>query len=84
MNVRKKVNAFCRQEENSIPANLDIIYRLVFYLKYDISETGFCFRLQVEPTQLDPIGRVNLYWTQLRDSIWRPRQNTVSEKSCFK
>jgi hypothetical protein len=29
---------------------LDIIYRPVFYLKHDISETGMWFRLQVEPT----------------------------------
>jgi hypothetical protein len=34
---------------------LDIIHRPVFYLKYDISETGICLRLQVEPTQLGPI-----------------------------
>jgi hypothetical protein len=28
-----------------------------FYLNHDVSETGFCFRLQMEPTQLDPIDR---------------------------
>jgi hypothetical protein len=31
---------------------LDIIYRPVFYLKHDVSETGFCLRLQVKPIQL--------------------------------
>jgi hypothetical protein len=30
----------------------DIIHHSIFYLKHDISETGFCPRLQVEPTQL--------------------------------
>jgi hypothetical protein len=29
---------------------LDIILRPAFYLKYDVSETGLCLRLQVEPT----------------------------------
>jgi hypothetical protein len=38
---------------------LDIMHRPVFHLKYDISETGFCFCLLVEPTQLDPIDRVS-------------------------
>jgi hypothetical protein len=28
-----------------------------FYLKHNVSETGFCLRLQVEPTQLGPIDR---------------------------
>jgi hypothetical protein len=32
---------------------LDIIYHPVFYLKHDVSETTFCPRLQVEPTQLN-------------------------------
>jgi hypothetical protein len=38
---------------------LDIIHRLVFYLKKknEVSEIRFCLRLQVEPTQLGPIGR---------------------------
>jgi hypothetical protein len=31
---------------------LDIIHRLVFYLKH-VSETGFCLSLRVEPTPLD-------------------------------
>jgi hypothetical protein len=32
-----------------------IIHRPVFYLKHSLSETGFCLRLQVEPTQVGPI-----------------------------
>jgi hypothetical protein len=43
---------------------LDINHRHFFYLKYravyfsnNVSETGFCLRLQVKPTQLGPIDR---------------------------
>jgi hypothetical protein len=32
----------------------------VFYLKHNVTETGICFRLQVEPTQLDPTERASL------------------------
>jgi hypothetical protein len=34
---------------------LDIIHRPVFYLKHNVSDTGFCLCLQEEPTQFDPI-----------------------------
>jgi hypothetical protein len=34
---------------------LDIIRRPVFYIKHDVSEIGFCPRLQVEPTQVAPL-----------------------------
>jgi hypothetical protein len=40
---------------------LDIINRPVFYLKHNVSETGFSLRLQVEPTQLGPIDRASPY-----------------------
>jgi hypothetical protein len=53
---------------------LDIIHRLV-HLKKNVSETGFCLRPQVKPTQLDPIDRASpylrtfffssIYWIQL-------------------
>jgi hypothetical protein len=33
---------------------MDNIHRLFFYLKHDLSETGFCLHLQVEPTQVEP------------------------------
>jgi hypothetical protein len=36
---------------------LDIVHRLVSYLKLNISETGICLRLQVEPTQLGQTDR---------------------------
>jgi hypothetical protein len=34
---------------------LYVIHRLVFYLKHDVSKTGFCLRLQEKLTHLDPI-----------------------------
>jgi hypothetical protein len=36
-------------------------YRPVCHLVHDVSETGCCLRLEVEPTQLDPIDRANLF-----------------------
>jgi hypothetical protein len=41
-------------------AFLENIHRLVFYLKHDISETGFCLRLKVEPNQVGQIERASL------------------------
>jgi hypothetical protein len=46
---------------------LDIIHRPVFiqkhrhdYIsKHNVSETGFCLRLQVEPTRVGPIDRAS-------------------------
>jgi hypothetical protein len=52
---------------------LDIIRCPVFYLKQSVSETGLCFRLQVEPTQLGRVDRVS-YHQKLIDhqySCWR-------------
>jgi hypothetical protein len=54
---------------------LDIIQLPVFSLKHSISETGFCLRLQVIPTQLGLVDRV---------SIRVRRQIPVSETSHFK
>jgi hypothetical protein len=41
-------------------AILDIVHRPVTYLKHDISETGFCVRLQVEASKLGLIERDSL------------------------
>jgi hypothetical protein len=54
---------------------LDIIHRPVFYLKHrpiyiskhNVSEIGFCIRLQVKPTQLGPIQLVP---TNLRNIVF--------------
>jgi hypothetical protein len=35
-------------------------YTSSFYLKEYVSETGFCLRLQAEPTQVGPIESVSL------------------------
>jgi hypothetical protein len=40
---------------------LDTIHRLVYFLENNVSETGFCLRPQVKPTQLDPIDRASPY-----------------------
>jgi hypothetical protein len=39
---------------------LDIIYLSVSYLKHNVSESGFCLRLQVEPTQMGLIDSYSL------------------------
>jgi hypothetical protein len=41
---------------------LDIIHCPFSNLKHNVSETGFCLRLQVEPTQLDPMDRDSAYF----------------------
>jgi hypothetical protein len=35
---------------------VDIIHRLVFYLKHYVSKIVFCLRLQMETAQLGPIN----------------------------
>jgi hypothetical protein len=49
-----------RSYNNTTITILDIIHRLAFYLKRNVSETGFCPRLQVEPTQLGLTDRASL------------------------
>jgi hypothetical protein len=45
-------------------AILEISHYSVFYLKHNISVTGFCLRIQVEPTQLDTVDRTSpCLWT---------------------
>jgi hypothetical protein len=39
---------------------LGAIHGPVFHLIYNVSETGFCLRLQVHHTQLDTIDRASL------------------------
>jgi hypothetical protein len=41
--------------------SLDIIHRPIYITKHNVSETGFCLRLQVKSTQLGPIDRVSPY-----------------------
>jgi hypothetical protein len=39
---------------------LDIVYRPIFYVKHDVSKTGFCLHPQVEPTKMGRIERASL------------------------
>jgi hypothetical protein len=34
---------------------------LLLFKTHNVSESGFCLRLQVEPTQLDPVDRDSRY-----------------------
>jgi hypothetical protein len=64
---------------NIIITILDIINRPVFHLKHHVSETGFCLRLQVEPTQLGSTDRAILcLWTPARTPVGfiKPTQTT--------
>jgi hypothetical protein len=64
--------------------DLNIIHRLVIYIKHDVSEAGFCLRLKVVPTHLGPIGRaksgnilvlcIGTYWV---GHTWRRRQSSL-------
>jgi hypothetical protein len=47
---------------------MDIIRRLVVYLKHDASETGFCLSLRVKSTQVLPIEKASLFpdWIQVQ------------------
>jgi hypothetical protein len=50
---------------DDILIKLDIIHRPVFYIKHDVSKTGFCLRLQIEPTQLGKSPEAetsSIYW----------------------
>jgi hypothetical protein len=60
-------------------AILDIIHPPAFYLRHDVSETGFYLRLQVEPTKegslgsagfMNPIGVVSCLETETSSIYW--------------
>jgi hypothetical protein len=56
---------------------LDIINRPVFYLKHNVSETGFFLRLQMETTQLghkDRVGPCLPDTTNNTNSVINPTQ----------
>jgi hypothetical protein len=61
--------------------NLKSYIVVFFYLKYDVLETGFCFYLQIEPTQFGLIDRASLcLWVQ---SNLAALQGKLSESECF-
>jgi hypothetical protein len=41
---------------------LHIMHYPVFYLKHNVSASGFCPQLQLEHTQLGPIARASIYF----------------------
>jgi hypothetical protein len=60
---------------------LNIKNTLAFYIKHDVSETGFCLRLQVEVRRQRLALSIGSNWV---GSTWRRRQNEVSETSYLK
>jgi hypothetical protein len=63
---------------------MDINHRSLFYLKYDVSETGFCL-LHVERNQLSPIDRaIPSLLTPTTRAVWImiPTQPTPPERDC--
>jgi hypothetical protein len=52
---------------------LDVIDDPVFYLKPDVSETGFCLCIQVEPTQLGQIDIAEKFLPEDWDKIQSPK-----------
>jgi hypothetical protein len=71
------VNCLWRRYINIAIEIVDIVRRSVFYLKHDVSETGFCVRLQLVPTKPELIdGFSPCLWSWGGDI-------SVSEKSSF-
>jgi hypothetical protein len=54
--------------------------RPVYVAKHNVSETGFCLRLQVTPTQ---IGTSSIYWTQLNRCYLKTVTEVQSLKHCL-
>jgi hypothetical protein len=57
---------------------LDTLHRPVYISKHNVSETGFCLRLQVKPTQLGTIDRAS---PCLPTSVPAPRQGIQAKHS---
>jgi hypothetical protein len=55
----------------------NIIHRPLFYLKHDASETGFCLRPQVRPTEMGPIEALS------KGPIWVGSTWTRTQYSSF-
>jgi hypothetical protein len=69
---------------------LRIIHPPVFNLKYNVSETGFCFRLQVVPILLDYFCRCSetetsfIYWANTNRFHLKNEDRSQTQKCCFK
>jgi hypothetical protein len=57
-----------------------------FHLEHSVSETGFCLRLQVVPTQLGPVDRASPYFQicvfWIKTEWWVMSRNTVIALIC--
>jgi hypothetical protein len=62
---------------------LSIIHRPVFYLKHDISETGYCLRLQVVSTQMTLTYRVSPRLQFDDTSFARKKKCDLECHSCY-
>jgi hypothetical protein len=61
---------------------LDIIHRIVFILKHNVSETGFCLRIHLKSIQLGTIGRASPYFgtpVPTPDTVYKP---TTTQTIC--
>jgi hypothetical protein len=67
----------CKQELHSTNIIFfDIIHRPVYDSKHDVSETGFCLRLQAKPTHLGPIDTASPY-------LWMKLCFEIETRLCF-
>jgi hypothetical protein len=71
------ISNFYSNRPNTNIMLVGIIYRPVYFSK-DVSEAGFCLRLQIKSTQLGPVDRASLY---LRTSIPAPRWGIQAKHS---
>jgi hypothetical protein len=58
---KESVWGFWLKLTNTVIEFFDIIHRPFVFIWNSVSETGFCHRLQVEPTQLDTMDRASPY-----------------------
>jgi hypothetical protein len=63
---------------SSQDGRLRLKHRHVYITKHNVSETGFCLRLEVKPTQLGPTDRAS---PSLRTSVPAPRWGIQAKHS---
>jgi hypothetical protein len=77
INMLRPLKAWCvirlKQIRNYNYPNSAHYHRPFFYLKYNYSETGFCFCLQVKSIQLEPTCRDSLSSSDLYGLVLRQR-----------
>jgi hypothetical protein len=49
--------------------------RPVYFSKHNVSETGFCLRLQAKPIQLGPIDTASPYLQSLKRCVLKNKQD---------